>query len=260
LLYQVRRKHMYDIEMQKMEPEFFSCWQAAAIHLNSQVQDGTMAWIRAHPYPPYMEHLSFRIGNQLFFIRVEDIDGTVEGPGTLEGMITVAEANRGHACIIHMRKNSGGEWIPGREGWSLADASTGAPVDPSSLVTEDKVEMTDWELHDMAVQVVREYLEKKGYQIMSWQGNPEIDPSIWFIGDSKGPEWVVVRATRYPEARAEPPENWKDIALQCANISPEGHYASVALANSEQQFDSENEEAVPLWRGSSMYIQFPGLE
>jgi hypothetical protein len=28
---------------------------------------------------------------------------------------------------------------------------------------------------------------------MSWQGNPSVDPSIWFVGDS-GPEWVVVRA------------------------------------------------------------------
>jgi hypothetical protein len=250
---------MYDIEMQKMAPEFLECWQAAAIHLNSQVQDGEMAWIRAHPYPPYMEHLSFRLGNQLFFIRVEDIDGAVEGPGLPEGMIEVAEANRGHACIMPMRK-TGDEWIPDKDGWGLIDASTGDPVDPYSLITDEKIEMTDWELHDMAVQVVREYLEKKGYQLMSWQGNPEIDPSIWFVGDSKEPEWVVVRATRYPESHAEPPENWKEIALRCATINPEGHYASVALANSEQQFDSEDEEAIPLWRGSSMYIQFPGLE
>ena len=56
------------------------------------------------------------------------------------------------------------------------------------------------------------------------------------------------------------PDNWKDIVLQCSTISPDGHYASVALANSEQKFDSKDEEAVPLWRGASMYIQFPGLE
>jgi hypothetical protein len=158
------------------------------------------------------------------------------------------------------KKEPGEEWIPDKDGWGLIDASTGDPVDPLSLVTDEKIEMTSWELHDMAVQVVREYLENKGYELMSWQGNPEIDPSIWFVGDSKGPEWVVVRVTRYPESHAEPPGNWKDIVLQCATVSPEGHYASVALANSEQKFGSEDEEAVPLWRGASMYIQFPGLE
>lgn len=252
---------MYNVEMQKMSPEFFDCWQAAALYLNDQGKESELSWIRAHPYPPYTEHLSFRLGNQLFFIRVEDIDGTVEGPGTPEGLITIAEANRGHACIIPMKKKeSGDEWITHAEGWGLIDASTRNPVEPLSLVTDENIEMTPWELHDMAVQVVREYLENKGYQLMSWQGNPEIDPSIWFVGESKGPEWVVVRATRYPESHAEPPENWKDIVLQCSTISPEGHYASVALANSEQKFDTKDEKAVPLWRGASMYIQFPGLE
>ena len=252
---------MYDVEMQKMSEEFFNCWEAAALYLNSQGREDTISWIRAHPYPPYTEHLSFRVGNQLFFIRVEDVDGIVEGPGTIEGLFAVAEGNNGHACIMPMRrKDTGDEWIPVSVGWGLIDASTGNPVDPLSLATDEKIEMTPWELHDMAVQVVREYLENKGYQLMSWQGNPEIDPSIWFIGDSKEPEWVVVRVTRYPEAHAEPPENWRDIVLKCATISTEGHYASVALANSEQTFDSEDEEAIPLWRGATMYIQFPGLE
>ena len=58
--------------------------------------------------------------------------------------------------------------------------------------------MTAWELHDFAVQVVKGQLEKEGYELMSSQGNPGVDPAIWFVGDSKGPEWIVVRAERYP--------------------------------------------------------------
>lgn len=252
---------MFDIEMQKMSPEFFDCWKAAALYLDKQAGEGELSWLRAHPYPPYLEHLSFRIGNQLFFVRVKDVDEKVEGPGTLEDLITAADGNNGHACVMPMKKNATGEeWIPDTGGWGLIDASTGNPVDPRSLVTNEKIEMTPWEMHDMAVQVVREYLENKGYQLMSWQTNPEVDPSIWFIGDSKGPEWVVVRATRYPEAHVPPPENWEAIANNCTGISEAGYFASVALAGSEQKFESEDEEAVPLCRGDSMYIQFPGLE
>ena len=252
---------MFDVEMEMMPQEFYDCWQAAGMYLEKQAGEGKLSWLRAHPYPPYMEHLSFRIDNQLFFVRVEDIEGTVASPGTLESMIAVAEGNNGHACIMPMRKMSpGDEWVPVSVGWGLIDAATKNPVDPLSFVTDEKIEMTSWELHDMAVQVVREYIEKKGYQLMSWQGNPEIDPSIWFVGESKGPEYVVVRAARYPEDHAKIPENLKEIEIRCSAISGTGFFASVALANEEQKFDSPGEEAVPLWRGCSMYINFPGLE
>ena len=252
---------MYDIDMDKMDPDFFDCWQAAGKHIHNQGGEESLSWLRAHPYPPYMEHLSFRVGNQLYFIRIEDVDGMVVGPATIEDLIAVAMGTGAHACIMPMKKNpEGNEWAPVKDGWGLINASTGAPVDPPSLVTDEKIVMTPWELHDMAVQVVREYMEKKGYQLMSWQCNPDIDPSIWFTGESKGPEWVVIRATQYPEDHAQLPKNWKDIVEQCTSISMTGHFASVALASSEQKFDSKDEEAIPLYRGDSMYINFPGLE
>jgi len=72
---------MQPIEMQ-MSRAFFGCWQAVGEHLDRQVDSGIRSWLRAHPYPPFLEHLSFRLGNQLFFVRVEDVDGNVEGtPG-----------------------------------------------------------------------------------------------------------------------------------------------------------------------------------
>ena len=94
------------------------------------------------------------------------------------------------------KKFLGGSWVAERSGWGLVDARTGALVDPAHLVTDEKIEMTEWELQDFAVQVVRTQLEKEVCQLMSWQGNPDVDPAIWFVGESKGPEWVVVRAVR----------------------------------------------------------------
>ena len=252
---------MYDIEMQEMSSEFLKCWQSAGVHLNNQVQGGIQSWLRAHPYPPFLEHLSFRLGNQLFFIRVEDVDCKVEGPGSLRGLNAVADGNRGHACLMPMKKKfSGGEWVPDKNGWGLVDAATKKPIDPFYLVTDEKIEMTSWELQDMAVQVVRDYLKKQGFQLMSCQGNPEVDPAIWFVGDSKRPEWVVVRATRYPENQVSRPPNWQAIVSQCARMSEIGHFASVAMVSAEQGFESETEDAVPLWRGHAMHVRFAGLE
>ena len=253
---------MYDIEMQEMSESFYKCWNAAGAHLNKQVQGGIQSWLRAHPYLPFLEHLSFRLGNQLFFVRVEDVDHNVQVPGSLRGLHAVAHGNRGHACILPMKKQFfKGEWMPEQHGWGLVDATTGRPVDPFALVTDEKIEMTDWELQDLAVQVVRDDLQSKKYQLMTWQSNPDVDPSLWFVGDSGGPEWIVIRAARYPLNNAPRPENWQNIANECAQkLSGIGHFASVAIASAEQPFMTSNEPALPLWRGHAMHVRFTGLE
>ncbi len=212
-------------------------------------------------YPPVLEHLSFRLGNQLFFIQVEDADQKVEGPGSRRGLLSVAKGCHGHACVMPMKKKFfGGEWVPVEPVWGLLDAESGKAINPVALVTEEKIEMTAWELQDMAVQVVRDHLEKRGFQLMSWQGNPEVDPAVWFVVKSDRPEWVVVRACKYPENQASRPANWQATVAGCARMSQVGHFASVAVASTEQPFASEQEEPVPLWRGHGMHVRFTGFE
>jgi hypothetical protein len=252
---------MHSIELQEMSEVFLQLWQQAGAHLVAQAHGEPISWLRGHPNPPYLEHLSFRIGNQLFFIRAEDVERKVEGPGSLRGLLMVADGNNGHACLLPMRKKwLGGAWVPDRPGWGLVEARTNAPVDPWSLVTDEKIEMTRWESHDMAVQVVRDHLKKRGYQIMSWQGNPDVDPAIWFIGDSRAPEWVVVRQVRYPDAKAARPEDWDAIRTGCEGLGKMGHFASVSIANADQRFPSHDGRTIPLWRGHGMHIRFDGLE
>jgi hypothetical protein len=201
------------------------------------------------------------LGNQLFFVRVQDAENRVKGPGSLSGLLMIADGCNGHACVMPMKKEFlGGGWFPDCSGWGLVDARTGALVDPAHLVTDEKIEMTEWELQDFAVQVVRSHLEKEGFQIMSWQGNPDVDPAIWFVGESKGPEWVVVRAVRYPDNKAEKPANWSSIAEGCERQSQVGHFAQVAFASTDQPFQSARERPVPLWRGYGVHVRYEGLE
>ena len=78
---------MYDIEMQEPSPEFGECWAAAGTHLDRQVDGGIRFWLRTELTPPFLEHLSFRLGNQLFFVRLEDVEGHVESPGSTRGLL-----------------------------------------------------------------------------------------------------------------------------------------------------------------------------
>jgi len=252
---------MHKIETQGMTPDFMPCWKAAGTHLDKQVQGGIRAWLKATPYPPFLEHLSFRLGNQNFFVRVLDVERRIEGPGSLAGLLSVAKGCGGHACLLPMKRNFiGGGWVAEHSGWGLVDATSGRPIDPLILVTNEDIETTEWELQDFAVQVVRDKIEKDGFNLMSWQGNPAVDPSVWFLGKSKEPEWVVVRAVRYPANEAVRPTNWSTIAAGCASMGSLGHFASVAFASTDQPFATAGEPAVPLWRGHGVHVRYTGLD
>jgi len=248
---------MYEIPMSGVSEEFADCWRAAGTHLQNLAQGGLHSWLRAELSPPFLEHLSFRLGNQLFFVRLEDADGHLQVPGTLSGLLSVSAGCNGSPCIMPMLRQPGG-WTATYPGWGLLHAETGARIDPPSLITDELIEMTDWELHDLAVQTVREQLEGQGREITAWQGNPQVDPSIWFLGDD-GLEWVVVRVVRYPELEASPPKNWQQIAVGCARLGKRGHFASVSVANADDAFDPGASPALPLWRGHGMYVRFEGL-
>jgi len=251
---------MNELDQDTMSDAFHACWSAAGNHLNRQVEGGIKFWLRAHPYPPYLEHLSFRLGNQLFYVRVEDVDGQVQGPGNSDGLITAATATLGVPCVLPMRQHISGQWVAALPGWGLLDADGHAPLDPVALVTDQNIEMTPWELQDMAVQVVCGALKRDGFELMSWQSNPVVDPSLWFIGSSGGPEWVVVRAACYPAKTAARPDNWEDIAEACSQMSDTGHFASVGIVSAAQSFEDANEAPVPLWRGHAMQVRFKWLE
>jgi hypothetical protein len=247
---------MIEIELQWASEEFRRCWAAAGRHLDSCVPG--LRWLKADLSPPFLEHLSFELGNQAFFVRVEDTDGILDAPGIRGGLLAIATGCNGHPCLLPMRRN-GSEWAPEYPGWGLVNARTGAPIDPVALVTDQQIEMTNWELQDFAVQVVSSQLQKEGREVTLRQGNPDVDPSIWFVGDS-GPEWVVVRAVRYPELQADPPINLREVAENCSSRGKVGYFASVGVASADDAFDpSGTIPPVPLWRGRPMVLRYQGL-
>jgi hypothetical protein len=245
----------HEIPMHSWSEEFATCWAAAGRHLHAQLQGSDHAWLKSELSPPFLEHLSFSLGNQLFFIRIEDVHTTLEVPGIREGPLMIARQCKGHPCLMPMQRRDG-VWSPIAAGWGLLNMLTGESIEPRILVTRERIEMTDWELHDFAVQVVRDYLEKAGKKLVSWQSNPTIDPSIWFTGEN-GPEWVVVRAVRFPRLEAVP-ANWQQIAQRCARLGKAGHFASVSVANADDAFDPRV-DPLPLWRGCGMFVRFQGL-
>jgi hypothetical protein len=72
---------MPEVEMHEASPEFAECWRAAVRQLARQAGGSLNSWLRVHLTPPFLEHLSFGLGNQVFFIRITDADGHLQVPG-----------------------------------------------------------------------------------------------------------------------------------------------------------------------------------
>jgi hypothetical protein len=185
----------------------------------------------------------------------------LEVPGSPDGLMAIANGCNGHACLMPMKKQAG-HWQPTAPGWGLIDAQSRKAMDPISFVSDEKIEMTDWELQDFAVQVVRDELKKSGRKLMSWNGNPEVLPSIWFVGDY-GPEWVIVRTYRFPDEDEGLPENIEEIKVQLRKVSTKGNYAAVGIADMKEMFSMDNidsDEMPAIYRGNGLNVTYEGLK
>jgi len=206
---------------------------------------------------PLVEHLSFRLGNQLFFVFVE-VEHVVALSGASKRLfLEVSREANATPCVLKMQR-SGVTFGPTDTGWSMIDAVTGRGVNPAEMVSDELIEISDWELQDFAVQIVRTRLEKENKEVQTWQSSLHIDPSIWFEAGA-GQCWVVVRGVRYPKLQADRPANLEDIKSFCAERSKTGFFASVSAANEDDLCEGAS-HPTPLYRGHPMAVRCEGLE
>ncbi len=246
---------LYEIHNPAMAPGFVEAWQAAGAHLQSAIGK-KINWLNPSPYNIMGSHLTFGLGNQVFFVFVEIGALPFE---TMDVMfLRCAEKANAVACIMPMRK-VGSQFLPASQGLGLVDARTRAPVDPFSKMTSEPVEMSDWEVHDFGIQIVAAQLKKDGKDIKNTQSHMDIDPSIWFE-DRGGSGCVVVRAVRYPTKEALRPASLQNIANTVGGRGMKCFFASVGIARKDQAGPENEGRVLPLIRGHMMTVNFEGLE
>ena len=244
---------MHEIPMAYVTPQFAKCWQQAGIHLENAAGGAIHSWLRAHLDPPFREHLSFRLGNQLFFVQIEDVDGQLETPGTRAGLLRLADEARGHACRMPM-KQVAGRWQAMAPGWGLLDARSGQGVNPPALITDEPVEMTDWEVHDMAVQMYRSRLEEQGRVVATCQSDLEVNPTLW-LADERGElaQWVIVRGVRLPGGTRPTVDSLAPLVQTPTLEARSGFLGVVTVA-----YAGKRQGNTRLLRGEAMEVEFPG--
>ena len=253
---------MHPIEFETASSDFLSCWSAAGAHLSEINELGRKRFIRASLMPIVLEHLSFILGNQIFFIHVCDVNNEVQPPSSIDGCIYAAGLANGVPCILEMQKDENGDWMPLNEGWGLKHAETKQLVDPQHYMTNKDVEITDWEVADVAIlRVVRE-IEESGGTILSTNSDPNVHPSVFFVDEDEIPKFVIVIAARYPNEPELDEGLIEKIREGVSGFAKSGYIAEVTLVSADDPFDSnakENGNYLPLLRGAGYHQKFSGL-
>ena len=104
-------------------------------------------WLRANLNLPMDELLSFRIGNQIFFVFVNTAE---------------FDYQQSSKCCSLFNVDGRVAWRMGGFKSGLMIAHTGKEISLLDFFTEDLIEMTDWELHDFAVQLTCSNLKEQG--------------------------------------------------------------------------------------------------
>ena len=249
---------MHTVEQDGVSTDFIGAWQAALKHLSVMGGD-SIRWLRAYLDQPFAEHLSFVLGNQLFFVYVQAAE--FQDLPTEEVFLWCSKQANAIPCRLPMVV-AAGEWTRRNQGWGLNHAVTGKPVDPAALVSEELILMTDWEVHDVGIQVVAQHLSRENCSVISRQPDPRIFPQLWF-DDNGHSFWALVNATRDPAALPRLNEGIRAQAQTMAQeLGSRGFFGSVLVTSCDAVVDDEGnwENLTPLFRGHPLQVSFDGLQ
>ena len=253
---------MYDIDRPEPSRFFIDTRKLVGSWLQQRMDqiEGT-CWIKGYLTYPAFEHLSFSYKNQIFCVVVDIIDENTKKSclpeKTKNLLIKECEKNNLIPCLykvlVDNPKNPAYNTLKQySDGWNLFDARSNEPIIPERLGTDDLVEMSEWELNDFAIQIVRDYItDNLKFKILSYQNIVGVDPQLWFIDEHSEKHYVIVRYTMYPNKDAKMPNNIARIQNKCKGY--DGFFASVAFCSKEKNLSI-------LYRGQESYISFEGLK
>jgi hypothetical protein len=163
-------------------------------------------------------------------------------------MSRVAEVEACNAVQFHLRRP-----------YVVHDLSTGQEWSALCYDFESEIELSDWEIHDFGIQVVRQTLEKDGHQIQQWDS--DVDATVQIVVSIGGNlTYVVVQTVRYPTV--EPDFDRDQIRLageRAARNGADMKIASVSLASTDDPFDPGGSFVQPIFRGAAVVPRFTGL-
>lgn len=233
-------------------------------------------WIKTELTYPSFDNLTFAFKNSIFSVVIELIDekGSSFTKQQKDRLLKACEENNLIPCIFKLKFREKTDKFLGRlmgnknqldyelsileQGWNLYDARTNKKIDPTILASVEQTRMSEWELSNFAIQVVRNEIEKEGNQILSFCDLPEVNPQIWFKNKKDETGWVIVKHIKN-ESDLDYKE-WVGLEDRSPQLKPyDGYFASVQIVNAVG-WDGISISKSDLYRGGGMYVNYKGIE
>lgn len=233
-------------------------------------------WIKAELTYPSFDNLTFAYKYSVFSVVIELIDdkGSSFTKQQKDRLLIACEENNLIPCTFRLNfKEKADNFMsrlmgnkdqldyelkPIKQGWNLYDARTSQEIDPLYLASNEKTLMSEWELSNFAIQIVRNDLEKEGNQILSFCDLPEVNPQIWFKNKKGEAGWVIVKHIKNENEKDY--KEWVGLEDRNPQLKPyDGYFASVQLVPSVG-WNGVSEFPTNLFRGDGMYVNYKGLE
>ena len=263
-------KEIYSVFDFQPDGDFRECYLTAKKHLEIK-SDGGLVWQKAWAAPPFLEHLSFGLGNQKFFIRLYDIDGQLECPPNEDGTVLAAEQFNGIACYLPMQKKNN-TWNVVGGGWGLfkhanrePEFPNDPPVNPTDLITDEQILLNDAEFHQKAVSCYLEMLMDKLPDTTFYppQFDYRVHPALIIRQQNKNfDEMFSIFAYRSNEQFSEDDKRKSHMVATTAHLMEMGikHYVVDVKLISEKEIRDEKIDYSPLCRLEPCASVFTKLE
>lgn len=207
-------------------------------------------WLKSEMTRPSFDHFSIAYKNQVFSILIDirdDEGNSFLPPEFLKRQLGEAKKNNLIPClfpVIIENMDSSTARVIDNNNWNLFDSISGDAIIPENLVSDKKIEMSPWELHNFAIMQTRVMLKQQEFKIVSFQNVIGVDPQLWFLDENGNQNWVVIR---YDEIK---PDVLTEITRRCFKFN--GY-----LARFEFVSNNKNKK---IYRGDTIGVNFLGFE
>ncbi len=215
--------------------------------------------------PDAGRHLVMLRGSRLIAVRAEcRARGRAIFPAGREErdrLLAFAQAVRGEAAIASLEIiGDAADLVSGRaigmtcaRAALLVDARLNRPIDHVGGVAPVRVEISDWELHHFGVEIAEAGFVEAGYQIVSSNAEPGVNPQLW-VRRAGQLFACLVRTARHPVAEPELP-----LAVAEKLVGEADRQGATALFCGISLGGDDGVEGVtPLWRGEPAFARYDG--
>lgn len=193
---------MYDIPRQKPDELFLKARDITGNHIQQLMNKApaNFAWIRSELTSPAFDDMNFRYKNQVFSVLVKIFHNRREITSPHRQELFIQETKKynmipcvfpvdleligtnsphGYGVVIERGKFPKHKLTPrNSNNWNLSHATTGTPINPLALASDEPILMSEYEINNFAIRIVINQLKKDGLKLESFCDVPDIVPQL----------------------------------------------------------------------------------